>query len=188
MSVAALVKLLIIDEVHLLNDDRGPVIETLVARTQRQVRGDTNTHTRKHADKHFISLAHTHTRSPGQHTHMYHARITNVCTCVCLCVCVSVCVCVYVYVCAYTQVEASQAMIRVVGLSATLPNYEDVARFLNVNLTTGVCVCGCVRGTWVCVRVCVCVCLRGFVRPVSTHWPQAQGRIARIARIADRRT
>jgi len=30
-------KLLIIDEVHLLNDERGPVIETLVARTLRQV-------------------------------------------------------------------------------------------------------------------------------------------------------
>lgn len=28
-------------------------------------------------------------------------------------------------------------MIRVVGLSATLPNYEDVATFLNVNLSTG---------------------------------------------------
>jgi len=38
VSIASLVKLLIIDEVHLLNDDRGPVIETLVARTQRQVR------------------------------------------------------------------------------------------------------------------------------------------------------
>ena len=35
--MAALVRLLIIDEVHLLNDERGPVIETLVARTQRQV-------------------------------------------------------------------------------------------------------------------------------------------------------
>jgi hypothetical protein len=29
-------------------------------------------------------------------------------------------------------------MIRIVGLSATLPNYEDVATFLNVNLQTGV--------------------------------------------------
>lgn len=38
VAVAAAVKLLIIDEVHLLNDDRGPVIETLIARTQRQVR------------------------------------------------------------------------------------------------------------------------------------------------------
>ena len=37
VSVAALVKLLIIDEVHLLNDSRGPVIETIVARTLRQV-------------------------------------------------------------------------------------------------------------------------------------------------------
>jgi activating signal cointegrator complex subunit 3 len=38
VSMACLVRLLIIDEVHLLNDDRGPVIETLVARTLRQVR------------------------------------------------------------------------------------------------------------------------------------------------------
>jgi antiviral helicase SLH1 len=31
------VKLLIIDEVHLLNEERGAVIETIVARTVRQV-------------------------------------------------------------------------------------------------------------------------------------------------------
>ncbi|GAB4820015.1 hypothetical protein N2152v2_007061 [Parachlorella kessleri] len=65
VSVAATVRLLIIDEVHLLNDERGPVIETLVARTTRQV-------------------------------------------------------------------ESSQSMIRIVGLSATLPNYKDVAAFLGV--------------------------------------------------------
>jgi antiviral helicase SLH1 len=57
------VKLLIVDEVHLLNDERGAVIETIVARTIRQV-------------------------------------------------------------------EATQSLIRVVGLSATLPNYIDVADFL----------------------------------------------------------
>lgn len=34
-------------------------------------------------------------------------------------------------------VEASQTMIRIVGLSATLPNYVDVARFLNVNPNVG---------------------------------------------------
>ena len=38
VAVAAAVRLLIIDEVHLLNDERGPVIETLIARTLRQVR------------------------------------------------------------------------------------------------------------------------------------------------------
>ncbi|CAK4141075.1 unnamed protein product [Aphanomyces euteiches] len=60
------VKLLIIDEVHLLADERGPVIETIVARTLRRV-------------------------------------------------------------------ESTQTMIRIVGLSATLPNYKDVAEFLRVS-------------------------------------------------------
>lgn len=31
------VKLLIIDEIHLLSDSRGPVLESLIARTIRQV-------------------------------------------------------------------------------------------------------------------------------------------------------
>ncbi|XP_020701426.1 DExH-box ATP-dependent RNA helicase DExH14 isoform X3 [Dendrobium catenatum] len=70
MSMSMLVKLLIIDEVHLLNDDRGSVIEALVARTLRQV-------------------------------------------------------------------ESTQSMIRIVGLSATLPNYLEVAQFLRVNAETG---------------------------------------------------
>ncbi|KAA8541028.1 hypothetical protein F0562_024834 [Nyssa sinensis] len=70
MSLSMLVKLLIIDEVHLLNDDRGPVIEALVARTLRQV-------------------------------------------------------------------ESTQTMIRIVGLSATLPNYLEVAQFLRVNPERG---------------------------------------------------
>ncbi|KAG6635576.1 hypothetical protein CIPAW_11G052300 [Carya illinoinensis] len=70
MSLSVLVKLLIIDEVHLLNDDRGPVIEALVARTLRQV-------------------------------------------------------------------ESTQTMIRIVGLSATLPNYLEVAQFLRVNPEMG---------------------------------------------------
>lgn len=34
-------------------------------------------------------------------------------------------------------VESSQSLLRLVGLSATLPNYKDVAQFLQVNLTTG---------------------------------------------------
>lgn len=66
VSLAQLVRLLIIDEVHLLHGDRGPVVESLVARTLRMV-------------------------------------------------------------------ESSQTVIRVVGLSATLPNYIDVANFLGVN-------------------------------------------------------
>ncbi|CAM9812570.1 unnamed protein product [Ectocarpus sp. 6 AP-2014] len=65
-----LVRLVIIDEIHLLHDNRGPVLESLVARTIRQI-------------------------------------------------------------------EATQEMVRIVGLSATLPNYEDVATFLNVNPEKG---------------------------------------------------
>ncbi|GAB2288942.1 DExH-box ATP-dependent RNA helicase DExH12 [Dionaea muscipula] len=65
-----LVKLLIIDEIHLLHDNRGPVLESIVARTVRQI-------------------------------------------------------------------EATKENIRLVGLSATLPNYEDVALFLRVDLKKG---------------------------------------------------
>ena len=35
------------------------------------------------------------------------------------------------------QVESTQNMIRIVGLSATLPNYMDVASFLRVNWYKG---------------------------------------------------
>ncbi|XP_076287780.1 activating signal cointegrator 1 complex subunit obelus [Lasioglossum baleicum] len=70
ISLTSIVKLLIIDEVHLLHGDRGPVVEALVARTLRQV-------------------------------------------------------------------LSSQSMIRIVGLSATLPNYLDVAQFLRVSPHAG---------------------------------------------------
>ncbi|WVZ78242.1 hypothetical protein U9M48_025985 [Paspalum notatum var. saurae] len=60
-----MVKLLIIDEIHLLHDNRGPVLESIVARTVRQI-------------------------------------------------------------------ETTKEHIRLVGLSATLPNYEDVALFMRV--------------------------------------------------------
>ncbi|XP_073445599.1 activating signal cointegrator 1 complex subunit 3 isoform X3 [Dendrobates tinctorius] len=66
VALSQLVRLLILDEVHLLHEDRGPVLESLVARTLRQV-------------------------------------------------------------------ESTQSMIRILGLSATLPNYLDVATFLHVN-------------------------------------------------------
>ncbi|CBQ67684.1 probable RNA helicase [Sporisorium reilianum SRZ2] len=69
-ELATKVRLLIIDEVHLLHDQRGSVIETIVARTLRLV-------------------------------------------------------------------ESSQSLIRIVGLSATLPNYVDVADFLRVNRWQG---------------------------------------------------
>ena len=65
-----LVKLLIIDEIHLLHDNRGPVLESIIARTVRQI-------------------------------------------------------------------ETTKEHIRLVGLSATLPNYEDVAIFLRVKLDKG---------------------------------------------------
>ncbi|KAL6488712.1 hypothetical protein MHYP_G00024530 [Metynnis hypsauchen] len=66
VGLSQIVRLLILDEVHLLHEDRGPVLESLVARTLRQV-------------------------------------------------------------------ESTQSMIRILGLSATLPNYLDVASFLHVN-------------------------------------------------------
>ncbi|CAM9692804.1 unnamed protein product, partial [Phaeothamnion confervicola] len=65
-----LVRLIVIDEVHLLHDSRGPVIESLVARTVRQI-------------------------------------------------------------------EQTQELVRIVGLSATLPNYQDVAAFLRVDPAKG---------------------------------------------------
>ena len=64
------VRLLVIDEVHMLHDERGAVLESLVARTERQV-------------------------------------------------------------------ESTQSLIRIIGLSATLPNYVDVADFLKVNRYAG---------------------------------------------------
>ncbi|KAJ2939955.1 hypothetical protein O0L34_g6662 [Tuta absoluta] len=69
-SFTNLVRLIIIDEIHLLHDERGPVLEALVARTLRTV-------------------------------------------------------------------EQTQEEVRLVGLSATLPNYTDVAAFLRVNLEPG---------------------------------------------------
>lgn len=65
-----LVKLLIIDEIHLLHDSRGPVLETLIARTIRQI-------------------------------------------------------------------ESTQELVRIVGLSATLPNYQDVAALCRVTPEKG---------------------------------------------------
>jgi pre-mRNA-splicing helicase BRR2 len=69
-SYTNLVSLIIIDEIHLLHDDRGPVIESIVARTIRRM----------------------------EQTHNY---------------------------------------VRLVGLSATLPNYKDVAKFLHVDPEKG---------------------------------------------------
>ena len=69
-SLGATCGLLIIDEVHLLADERGAVIESVVARLHRWV-------------------------------------------------------------------ESSQRQVRLVGLSATLPNYEDVATFLRVDKKKG---------------------------------------------------
>ncbi len=43
----------------------------------------------------------------------------------------------YRYVHSSFQVEVSQSLIRIVGLSATLPNYVDVAAFLRVNPNRG---------------------------------------------------
>lgn len=69
-SYTNLVRLMIIDEIHLLHDDRGPVLESIIARTIRRM-------------------------------------------------------------------EQLNDPVRLVGLSATLPNYRDVATFLRVNPKKG---------------------------------------------------
>ena len=69
-SYIKLVRLVIIDEIHLLHDERGPVIESIVSRTTRRV-------------------------------------------------------------------EQAGDPVRIVGLSATLPNYRDVATFLRVDPVKG---------------------------------------------------
>ena len=70
MSYTNLVRLIIIDEIHLLHDDRGPVLESIVSRTIRKI-------------------------------------------------------------------EQTGDPVRLVGLSATLPNYRDVASFLRVDPNIG---------------------------------------------------
>lgn len=70
MSYTNLVRLIIIDEIHLLHDDRGPVLESIVSRTIRKI-------------------------------------------------------------------EQTGDPVRLVGLSATLPNYRDVASFLRVDPMNG---------------------------------------------------
>ncbi|TFK32698.1 Sec63 Brl domain-containing protein [Crucibulum laeve] len=69
-SYTNLVRLVIIDEIHLLHDERGPVLESIVARTIRRM-------------------------------------------------------------------EQTSEYVRLVGLSATLPNYQDVATFLRVDESKG---------------------------------------------------
>ncbi|KAK3182245.1 Pre-mRNA-splicing helicase BRR2 [Lecanicillium sp. MT-2017a] len=70
LSYTNLVRLVIIDEIHLLHDDRGPVLESIVSRTIRKT-------------------------------------------------------------------EQTGEPVRLVGLSATLPNYKDVASFLRVDVDSG---------------------------------------------------
>ena len=76
-SYINLVRLIIIDEIHLLHDERGPVLESIVARTIRHL-------------------------------------------------------------------EQSAEYVTLVGLSATLPNYEDVATFLRVDEKEGLILFRCV--------------------------------------------
>jgi replicative superfamily II helicase len=100
-SLGSTVRLLILDEVHLLHESRGPVIEILVARTLRQVGSITLARYRQSVLALHL-LPNTHSCIPPFLTFPY-------------------------------QVETSQQMCRIVGLSATLPNYKDVAAFLQVS-------------------------------------------------------
>lgn len=78
----SLVRLIIFDEIHLLHDDRGPILEAIVARTLRAVEA---------------------TAATGGGSNEL----------------------------------GGGAGVRLVGLSATLPNYEDVATFLRVDCAKG---------------------------------------------------
>ncbi|KAK1895019.1 Activating signal cointegrator 1 complex subunit 3 [Dissostichus eleginoides] len=100
VALSQIVRLLILDEVHLLHEDRGPVLESLVARTIRQV-GPTSA---------VLSL--------------------EICLRFWMIVSLD-----FKLVLRFKseKVESTQSMIRILGLSATLPNYLDVASFLHVN-------------------------------------------------------
>jgi len=73
VGLSQLVRLLIIDEVHLLHEDRGAVIESLVARTLRQVS--------------LLCVYSVHV--------LLHSHIDIACfclyTCTCICVHISIC-------------------------------------------------------------------------------------------------
>ena len=150
VAVAQAVKLLIIDEVHLLNDERGPVIETLIARTQRQVLNCSLSISSISCADYFDCDLQSSSGLPlpyfcicqgcccstirasrpwypcaaAMHISSFLAGVTTTASCVIMHL-------------TSVQVEASQSMIRIVGLSATLPNYKDVGAFLGVNVDTG---------------------------------------------------
>lgn len=116
MSVAMQLRLFILDEVHLLNDERGAVIETLVARTQRQARAcrgrpllETARPPAREGGPAAKGSAEGALRKPRLLSRQDRVASLSL------------------------QVEASQCMIRLVGLSATLPSPHDVAKFLGVN-------------------------------------------------------
>jgi hypothetical protein len=131
------VRLLIIDEIHLLHDSRGPVLESIVARTIR------------------CALRSVRCMSPacrpkgGQHLQrVQHCRALPVFTfsikksrpwCV-LVACRTFLLWLRPFLCCFPtrrQIESTQEMTRIVGLSATLPNYQDVAAFLRVKKERG---------------------------------------------------
>ncbi|CAG9112769.1 unnamed protein product [Plutella xylostella] len=137
-ELASIVKLLIIDEVHLLHGERGPTVEAVVARTLRQVESSQNMirivglsatlpnyvdvarSVRVNSDVPQPHHSHNHTTTtPCDEVHLLHGERGPTVEAV--------------VARTLRQVESSQNMIRIVGLSATLPNYQDVARFLRVN-------------------------------------------------------
>lgn len=95
-------------QIHLLHDDRGPVLESIISRTIRQVVIALFTSS--------LSYLISKTMEP---TLKAKAAKTN-----------------YQFFCD-TQIERTQEPVRIVGLSATLPNFEDVAAFLRVNPESG---------------------------------------------------
>ncbi|KAK6153447.1 hypothetical protein DH2020_013086 [Rehmannia glutinosa] len=147
MSLSMLVKLLIIDEVHLLNDDRGPVIEALVARTLRQARvrrasgsGRSPWHLWSPKAGYvpearaWASLLEAFGRS-AQNVFFFMLPAEQPLPPLNFGVAEAARPCGAVP--PPPEVESTQSMIRIVGLSATLPNYLEVSQFLRVNPEAG---------------------------------------------------
>eukprot|EP00882_Tetradesmus_deserticola_P022158 GHRQ01024047.1.p1 GENE.GHRQ01024047.1~~GHRQ01024047.1.p1 ORF type:complete len:168 (-),score=35.33 GHRQ01024047.1:176-679(-) len=147
---------MIIDEIHLLHDTRGPVLESIVARTIRYARTalqhkslltmHTDLCLESGIDRRRVSEAAVCFRRVSSHLQPPGSRCpwnaSGRCQCVPAVLQVAITRvkspdCMHVVEPPCRQIESTQEMTRIVGLSATLPNYDDVGTFLRVKPTKG---------------------------------------------------